>query len=371
MRISKIDAVPIRLPRDIKGATGTAGSPTVLAAGGDDYRWSEVYPCLYSIHFETAVIRIEMEDGRVGWGESQAPLAPEVACTIIDRLLKPVLLNEVFDGSVERIEELWLRMYSTMRVRGQTGGFMMDAIAGIDIALWDLAGQIQQKPVSFLLTEEPKQKVPAYLSGVARGSTDTRGFQKVKLFFDTHSQEDFFRQMDSLAPDVEVAVDALWRHDPESSLRFGKQLDQRKALWFEAPLLPEDPVPHAQLAQEIQTPVALGESYRTCFEMKPFFEASALGIYQPDLGRTGLTEGRRLAALSSSYGVPVVPHVSIAFGPQLAAALHFSAAFCELTEYNPSVLAMANQYLHEPIRLEGSSYIIPQQSGLGVDLHLP
>lgn len=371
MRIKRIDAIPIRLPRDLKGATGTAGSPTVLAPGSSDYRWSEVYPCLYSVHFETAVIRVELDDGLIGWGESQAPLAPEVVCTIIDRLLKPVLLGEEFDGSTERIEQLWDRMYSTMRVRGQTGGFMMDAIAGIDIALWDLAGKIQNRPVSQLLTNQPKTEVPAYLSGISRGSLDTFGFPKVKLFFDTHSEDEFFAAMDSLPSDTEIAVDALWRHTPETAIAFGKALDQRKALWFEAPLLPEDAKAHGRLTQQVTTPIAIGESYRTCSEMKPFFEASALRFYQPDLGRTGLTEGRRLAELSRHYQVPIVPHVSIAFGPQLAAALHYSAAFCNLTEYNPSVLSMANRYLRQPIQLKDTSYVVPQQKGLGVDLILP
>ncbi len=371
MKIRRIDAIPIRLARDLDNSTGTAGSPTVLAASSSDYRWSEVYPCLYSIRFETAVIRVELEDGSIGWGESQAPLAPEVACTIIDRLLTPVLVGEDFDGSLDRIEELWLRMYSTMRVRGQTGGFMMDAIAGIDIALWDLAGQIQKLPVSRLLSSEPRNEVPAYLSGLSRTSRDLRGFESVKLFFDTQSPEEFFEHMDSIPAGVAVAVDALWRHTPESAIAFGKQLDDRNALWFEAPLPPEDPQAHERVARSLQTPVALGESYRTCHEMKPFFEAHALRVYQPDLGRTGLTEGRRLAALAREWNVPVVPHVSIAFGPQLAAAVHFSAAFCDLTEYNPSVLAMANQYLQHPIQLNGTSYVVPQAPGLGVQLHLP
>src|SRR6266571_4929392 len=87
------------------------------------------------------------------------------------------------------IERLWDQMYSAMRVRGQTGGFMLDAISGVDIALWDLAGKIAGKPICELLSKTPKSLVPAYLSGVpgveyARRYRDA-GFSKCKLYYDT------------------------------------------------------------------------------------------------------------------------------------------------------------------------------------------
>ena len=371
MIVQRIDAFPIRLPRDIGGATGTAGSPTVLAPSSSDYRWSEVYPCLYSVNFETAVVRVELSDGSIGWGEAQAPLAPEVACAVIDRLLAPALTGEDFDGSPGRIEELWNRMYSTMRVRGQTGGFMLDAIAGIDIALWDLAGKIAKRPISALLSAKPKVAVPAYLSGLPKASVDVQGFDTVKLFFDTRAEDEFFAHLDAFPANVRIAVDALWRHTPASALAFGEKLDARNALWFEAPLPPEDPQAHAALAASLRTPIAIGESYRTRFEMRPFFESSAVGVYQPDLGRTGITEGRRLALAAGERGIPVVPHISIAFGPQLAAAIHFSAAFCDLAEYNPSVLSTANRYLRKPIEMAGTHYTVPAGDGLGIDPVLP
>ncbi len=372
MKIKRIVATPVRLPRDIATATGTAGSPTLLEPGSSDYRWSTVYPCLYSVNFETALVRVETDGGLVGWGEAQSPLAPEVACAIIDRLLTPVLVGEEFDGSPLRIASLWDRMYSTMRVRGQTGGFMIDAIAALDIALWDLAGKAAGVPVARLIAASPKLKIPAYLSGMPAGSTDTQGFSKVKMFFDTPTEAEFFAHMDKVK--AEIAVDALWRHTPESALAFGRELDRRAALWFEAPLLPEDVDAHVRLASKLKTPVAIGESYRTRHEMGPFFRGRALGVYQPDLGRCGITEGLRLAANAEWCKIPVVPHISIAFGPQLAAALQFAAAVgnCALAEYNPQVLNVANRFLVDPIRLDGCNYVVPTGPGLGIELtHTP
>ncbi len=373
MKITRIEARPVRLPRDIGPATGTAGLPTPLDPGASDYRWSSVYPCLYSVNFETALVRVETDAGIAGWGEAQAPLAPEVPCAIIERLLAPVLVGEEFDGAPGRIESFWDRMYSTMRVRGQTGGFMLDAISALDIALYDIAGKRAGLPVCRLLSASPRRRVPAYLSGVPRGSADTKGFGAVKLFYDTGTPAEFFAHMDAMPRGAAIAVDALWRHTPDSALAFGRELDARGALWFEAPLPPEDPRAHAALARALRTPIAIGESYRTRFEIAPFLREGALGVFQPDLGRCGITEGLRMATNAADRGIRVVPHISIAFGPQLAAALHFAAAApgCDLAEYNPQVLSVCNRYLAEPITLEGTSYVVPDRPGLGIELSFP
>jgi galactonate dehydratase len=135
-------------------------------------------------------------------------------------------------------------------------------------------------------------------------------------------------------------------------------------------LLPEDAEAHGQLACQVRTPIAIGESYRSVWEMRPFFRERAVGVYQPDLGRCGITEGLRLACMAREYGVTVVPHLSIAMGPQIAAALHFAAAVenCELAEFNPQVLDMANRFLREPLKMEDAAYRIPERPGLGIDL---
>jgi galactonate dehydratase len=179
--------------------------------------------------------------------------------------------------------------------------------------------------------------------------------------------------MDSLPRDTRIAVDALWRHTPESAIVFGRALDARGAVWYEAPLAPEDPQAHAKLARALRTPIAIGESYRTRFEIEPFLREGAVGVFQPDIGRCGITEGLRMARRAGNCGAHVVPHISIAFGPQLAAALHFAAVApaCDLAEYNPQVLAVANRYLADPIALDGTSYVVPQRPGLGIEPRLP
>ncbi|MGH9719104.1 MAG: hypothetical protein ACRD8O_02750 [Bryobacteraceae bacterium] len=133
------------------------------------------------------------------------------------------LIGAEFDPSPEAIEALWNRMYATMRVRGQTGGFMLDAISAVDMALWDVAGRALGSRVCELRSHAPKNRIPAYLSGLPAGSRDTQGFDKVKLFYDTSTPEGFWPRLDAVK-DARIAVDALWRHTPESALAFGREL---------------------------------------------------------------------------------------------------------------------------------------------------
>jgi D-galactarolactone cycloisomerase len=375
MKIASIQAYAFRAERDTASVTGTAGSPAKLTAGRSIYRWAEHYPVIYSTRFETALVRVTLDSGHAGWGEAQAPVAPEVACTIIDHILAPVVEGLAFEGSVDEIQGLWWKMYSTMRVRGQTGGFMLDAIAGIDIALWDLAGKLAGKPVSALLGGT-RTRMPAYLSGLPGGSAEgvrpwiDRGFGLVKIFH--HADESaLLCNCDAVqALGARIAVDALWRLTPETAPSFEVELAARSALWLEAPLAPESARAHGDLARSIRTPIAIGESYRTLFELEPFFDADAMGIVQPDLGRTGITEALRIAREAERRGVEVVPHVSIAMGPQIAAAIHFAAAMpnCTMLEFNPNVVTTANQYLEKPLSVAGAAYQVPEGPGLGVNL---
>src|SRR5262249_17495119 len=147
--------------------------------------------------------------------------------------------------------------------------------------------------------------------------------------------------------------------------RFAEALSARHAGWLEAPLMPEDVAGHARLAHRTRVPIAIGESYRTRYEMRPFFERGAVGVLQPDLGRSGITESRKLAVLADTFHVPIAPHVSIGLGPQLAAGLHLSAATTNLAclEVNPRVQDVANRFLRTPLPTGVAHLFPPERPG--------
>src|SRR5689334_17731782 len=119
MKIAKVRAEPVRIPRNVQDATGTAGSPARLSesdATRSEYACAENFPTVYSKDFRTTVVRVETDDGLLGWGEAQSPVAPEVSATLINCLLAPLIV-----GQAVAPEVLWSRMYSAMRVRGHFG----------------------------------------------------------------------------------------------------------------------------------------------------------------------------------------------------------------------------------------------------------
>ena len=378
--IARVEAFVLRLPRDTSAITGTAGTPVSLAPRSTSgYRWASTYSTVYSDQLETLLVRIETSDGIVGWGEAQAPVAPEIARTIIDVLVGPLAVGE--DALAP--ERLWNRLYSAMRVRGHTGGFLLDAIAAIDIAVWDICGKVAGQPVARLLGGPCHDPVPCYVSGLHGGSVDARvaeavrlsgmGARAFKLFMsDTEAGcLDTVRAVRAaLGADVRLAVDALWRLDEARAVRFAQALAPSDVLWLEAPLVPEDVRGHARLARRSPIPIALGECYRTRFEIRPFFERGAVGVLQPDLGRSGITEARKLAVLADTYHVPVAPHVSIGLLPQIAAAVHAAAAIPNLLllECNPSVFEQSARLARGALDWTVAGVRVPQQPGLGVEL---
>ncbi len=378
--IARVEAFALRLPRDLSQAHGTAGSPARLtASGASRYRWASTYPTVYSDDLETMLVRIETSDGRVGWGEAQAPVAPEVPRTIVDVLLGPLALGE--DALAP--ERLWNRLYAAMRVRGHSGGFLLDAIAAIDMAAWDICGKVAGQPVARLLGGPCHDPVPCYVSGLPGATVEAQveearrqhaqGARAFKIFMSA-SEAECLETVDALraalGPDVRLAVDALWRLDEARALRFAQALAAFDACWLEAPLPPEDVAGHQRLARRSPVPIALGESYRTRFEVLPFLERGAVGVLQPDLGRSGITETRKLAVLADTHHVPIAPHVSIGLGPQIAAAVHLAAATPNLLllECNPSVFAGASELLRSPLDWQVSGIPVPRASGLGIEV---
>jgi galactonate dehydratase len=381
MRINEIQAYPLRIPRDLDAALGTAGSPAPLEQrpGEARYRRAVSYPTVYATALETTIVRLVTNDGFVGWGEAQAPVVPEASAAVINVLLAPLLKGE--DPSDP--ERLWDLMYDAMRVRGHHGGLYLDAMAGVDLAVWDVCGQAAQRPVSALLAGVVRRTIPLYISGLAGTSIQDKvayaaghareGARAFKLFLDADEArllETIDALRASLDPVPALFVDALWRLTLEHARHLVGALAEREIAWLEAPLEPEDLDGHRALAEGSAVPIALGEALRTTFEVKPWLEAKAVRVLQPDLGRTGLTGALRIARLASVYGVPLSPHVSVGFGPQIAAAAHFAAATPDVAwvECNPLVYDTANQFLTTPLVFDAAGIVPSAAPGLGATL---
>ncbi|WP_378238846.1 mandelate racemase/muconate lactonizing enzyme family protein [Actinomadura harenae] len=370
--MTRVDAFPLK----IRNPDAYLGAPPDTA--GDGYFLRPPWRSLYSSRFETLLVRVTCADGTTGWGEALSPVAPEVTAAIVDRLLGPVLIGE----DPTAVRPLWHKLRDLMRERGHLVGHQADALAAVDIALWDLAGRLTDRPVSALLGGAFRDEVPVYVSGLPRPTNEERaalavewverGATRVKLHLGHGVDEDLATFDVVAATGLHVAVDAHWAYSLPEAVRLGKALAERGALFLEAPLAPEDVEGHRDLARRVDLPIAIGETLRNRYELTHWLDRRATGLVQPDVGRTGITELMAMGELAAARHLPVAPHHSTGLGVVLAAGLHVSAALPELAffEYQPTSHEVGGRVLTTPITGGATGFAVPSGPGLGVEVDL-
>lgn len=376
MRVAEVSTFVLRLATD-DAYLGALGDGRRLRAE-DGYVVRAPWRSLYSARYETVLVRLTTDNGLSGWGEALAPVGPEVVATAIDRLLAPQLLGR----DPRKVRPAWSALRDLMRERGHLVGHQADALAAVDIALWDLAGKAHGAQVADLLGGAFRTEIPTYVSGLPKPTDAERadlaarwaadGARAVKLHLGLGVDADVATvdAVQASAPDLRIAVDAHWAYSKPEALRLGQALDARNALFFEAPLAPEDVRGHAELAGRLITPVAGGEALRNRYEFLAWLEAGALGVAQPDIARTGITEAMVVAELAAAHHTPVAPHHSVGLGVSLVAGMHVAAAVEQLLylEYQPAPLPLAQRILRTPLDVEPALMRLPAGPGLGVEV---
>jgi L-alanine-DL-glutamate epimerase-like enolase superfamily enzyme len=374
MKIQTIEAIPVRIKRE--DAYLGALPPNVDI---EKYFTRPPYRALYSAYFETVFVKVTTSEGVIGWGEALAPVAPEVVSIIIEQLLTPVLIGQnPLDGDV-----LWSKMYDLMRVRGYYGGFMIDAISAVDIALWDLRGKILNQPVFQLLGGMYREEIPCYVSGLPRPTAEERvelaqtfvekGFHAFKLAAGhgiTNDTRSVKALRIALGEDTTILLDAHWIYTLDEAIQLGNNLIDLGAGFLEAPLNPEDIDAHVRLAQAVAIPIAIGEAERTRYQFKPWLVKRGADILQPDVGRAGISEVIKIAHMAETFNILVAPHLSVGLGICIGATLQVAAAIPNLylLEYQPPVFEIANLLLKTPLVCSAGYYQIPNGIGLGVEI---
>jgi len=343
---------------------------------GTDYHLDRV-DHVYSSNLESLLLRVETDDGAVGWGEVQSPVTPEVPKEIIERLLGPTLLGcDPADRAALRD-----RLFRQQSVRGQTMGIVMDAIAGLDIACWDLAGKRHGASVATLLGGRRRDRLDTYYSGLRADTTaeavDTAceaidaGFAGIKCYLTGPVADDVERVAtlrEELGPDARIFTDLFWAHDVPTARRMAKRLATHDVEWIESPLVTEALDGHERLSRESDVPIAVGEPFRTTADFRQWFARDTIDIAQPDIGRTGLTEGWRVATAADAHDVPIAPHLGGSLGIATVATWHLSAAIPNfyVQEYQQRWTEVSNEFLNPELELTDGSVVVPNGDGLGV-----
>ena len=274
------------------------------------------------------------------------------------------------------------------------GGTITHTISGIDIALWDIFGQVTGQPVSRLLGGVYRDRVKPYasLSFTAYGEEGKlvdvlqramdRGFQAFKLGWgafgrtgDPEDDERLIRTVRDTVGDYEVMVDPggsqqFWPHGYKWALRTADMLDDYGVVWFEEALPPDDLEGYKLLREHARVMISAGEVLTRRQSFAPFLEQGALDVVQPDCTKVGgLTEALHIAWMAYRHNILTVPHGwNTALG--VAADMHLIAALPVgkwIEFHQPS--AVIDDIVAEPFEIDEEGMLpVPKGPGLGIPL---
>ncbi len=366
MRIAKVEAFAVKISRNDNLAKPNS-SPYTIPKGRNTIK---------SNMHETLVVRISTDDGLTGYGEGQSPVSPETTGTIVANLCSPLMLGkDPFD-----VEQIWQLLYNAMRERGHITGFYLDAIAACDIALWDLKGKATGKPVHKLLGGQFREQIPLYAGCPGRNIKTvidqaekliSAGYKGLKLSPASDRKETLAivsAVRDHIGSDIAIMVDLHSDFDVTESIKLGRDLELLDIYWLEAPTVPDDLPGHVAITAALNMFVANGEWYRTRYQMREALEKRICDVLMPDIGRTGLSEGKRIAVLADTYNIPISPHVGGGGLLAIAATIQFSAAIPNflIMEHNHSSYSKWCQLALDPPLPSQGKFPVTDKPGLGI-----
>jgi galactonate dehydratase len=373
--VRSVETFIISLPRDVPYLGPLGPGESVNAKGYFVRRGNRT---IYPSTDMSVIVKVVAGDGTVGWGETYGIVAPRAVTAIIDDVLGPMVVGrDARDAAV--IQE---DLYDLMRVRGFHGGYYVDAIAGVDIALWDLCAKLAGLPLCKLLGGQRTKRIPAYVSGLPRATLAERvrlarewvgkGFDAVK-YAAAVSHEGIVAEMralrEALGPEVKLMVDLHWKFTASEAIQLIDELAAYRPYFVEAPCAPEDLDGLAQVAAKSRVPIAAGEEWRTIHEVMPRLTRHSVAVLQPEMGHTGVTQFVAIARLAVAFHARVIPHASIGVGIFQAASLHAAATLPNVPyhEYQPSIFDKNLRYVTTTMRCDDGHFQVPDGPGLGVE----
>ncbi|MBM7503902.1 mandelate racemase/muconate lactonizing enzyme family protein [Agromyces aurantiacus] len=325
---------------------------------------------------DLTVIEVEVEDadGAIGHGFSWTPTIGAAAVQAhLDHDIRAFALRRSADASA-LWDPLWTHLHE-----GGGGGITTIAMAGLDLALWDLAARRAGQPLTDHLGRH-HETATVYGSGVNLHYPQDElvaqarrwvaaGFDAVKVKV---GSPDLARDVERIAAVREVVgprrrlmIDANQRWDLERAERAIGELAAFDLTWIEEPLRADDLAAHVALRRRIDVPVALGENLYTRYRFAEFIDAGAVDLVQPNVVRVGgITPFLRIAELAADRGVDLAPHLLLEVSAQLALALpgeHLVEAVEDASFEALGALAEAS-----PVAVAGATVSTTGRPGLGV-----
>jgi L-rhamnonate dehydratase len=324
----------------------------------------------------TLVVEIEAADGTVGFAVTTGG---EPAAFIVEKHLARFLEGR----DPTQIEKIWDQMYFSTQFYGRKG-LVVNAISGVDLALWDLLGKLRGEPVYQMLGGAVRDELVFYATGARPDVAKQLGFIGGKLPLHhgpAEGEEGFAKNLAMLAdmrgkvgPDFWLMLDCWMSLDLNYAIRLATKAQEYGLKWLEEALSPDDYWGYAALKRN--TPrgmlITTGEHEATRWGFRMLLEMECCDIIQPDVGWCGgMTELLKIAALADSRGVLVIPHGSSVYSYHFVITRHNSpfAEFLMMAPGADKVVPMFHpQLTGEPVPVNGRLKL-PDRPGFGVELN--
>jgi len=337
---------------------------------------------------DAIIIRVHTDEGIAGIGEVDS--SPHVIKAVIEAPmshslcygLKGVLIGE----DPLDVEPLWEKMYRASIFYGRRGA-AIQAMSGVDIALWDIVGKASGKPIYKLLGGGYRTEIRAYGStlfedtpeGMAKSVARHReqGFTAVKFGWGIfgkdpkHDERLVAAARKEAGDDMDILVDAGLVFNAATAIRTARMLESYNVFWFEEPLPPDDYDGYARLADAVDIPIAAGEEESTRYGFADLMDRGRIDVVQPDVTRAGgISESKKIAAMAHRRNLPCVPHawstgIIVAASLQLIAAIP-NALFLEYCTWDSP---LRWELVDEQFPLHDGRVAIPDKPGLGIELN--
>jgi D-galactarolactone cycloisomerase len=336
---------------------------------------------------QSCIVEIVTEDGVSGWGESLGPARLNAA---VIEAFGPLLIG----ADALATEVIWQKLYNTFRDYGQKG-LVVTALSAVDIALWDLKGRHFGVPVHTLMGGPVRTEVKAYATGTYRTRSGDHhayiaeevtgyaregfGAVKLKIGFDVADDIKLTRAVRAaIGPNIGLMLDANHGFDVIEAIKLGRAVADCDIGWFEEPVVPDDLDSYVEVRRGQPIPVAGGECDFTRWGFREILTRRAIDIIQPDTCMAGgLSECKKIADMTTAFGVRYVPHVW-GCGIGLAAALQLLAVLPHtpprhnplepMLEFDRSEHPFRQAILNEPIEHVKGTVKIPTAPGLGIEI---
>ncbi|MGO7615566.1 mandelate racemase/muconate lactonizing enzyme family protein [Rhizobium ruizarguesonis] len=337
----------------------------------------------WGTYHEVSMVLVEVrtDAGIVGVGEVLARFSPKAYAELIVTSLKPRLIGQ----DARNIGALWQSMRRSLS--GRAGGMLIEAIAGVDIALWDIMGKAAGMPIAKLLGGIGRETIEVYAAAVnwvddAEADRELEryvgeGFPRIKVKMANPVRE-ACRRIERLrkraGDDIELCVDANWAYDLDQAIEVGRALSANGYFWFEEPLAPENERGYEELRKRCDVPLAAGESNFTADQAQRLVANRTLSILQPDVARAGgISETRRMADYAALHDVGYAPHIGMSGIICETASAHLAAALpnfrvmeceCDLSPFKRDLADLAPGCL----RQKNGQLDVPTRPGLGIEI---